>query len=113
MTNSLQAQATKEAQILAQQDVVINNLHLRGHTDARCKAKFDPKKHPLAKSFNTQVAEQTFSWFASFKHICRYMAKESYWIFVIGMFHERNKINLKRQSASRQKREQPQAGQVQ
>ena len=69
MTNPLRAQATKEAQVLAETDVVIDNLHLRGHTDARCKAKFDPKKHPLAKQFNTQLAAQTSSWFAKFKHI--------------------------------------------
>ena len=41
------------------------------------------------------------------------MPKESYWIFVLGKFNERNKINIKRQSALRQKHEQPQAGQVQ
>ena len=73
----------------------------KGHTDERCKSKFNPKLHPKAKNFNTQIAEQTFSWFARFKHIGRHMAKETYWIFVLGVFHMRNKIYLHRHHTKR------------
>ena len=92
VTNPLRAQASDEAKIVAHQDVIIDNCHLRGHTDPRCHAKFDPMKHPIAKDFNTQVAEQTFSWFGKYKHIGRYMMLVSYWVFIIGLFNERNLI---------------------
>ena len=61
MTNPLRAQASVEAKLLAQQDVVIDNCHLRGHTDIRCKKKFNAKLQRQAKKFNTEVAQQTFS----------------------------------------------------
>ena len=62
VTNTARANALPEAAIIAKQAVIIDNCHLRGHTDPRCKLKFDPKKHPLAKEFNTQVAEQKNAW---------------------------------------------------
>ena len=96
VTHQSRAKATPSAAIVALQDVVIDNMNLKGHTDERCKSKFNPKLHPKAKSFNTQVAEQTFNWFARFKHIGRHMAKETYWILILGLFHERNKIFLHR-----------------
>ena len=101
VTNKARATASPEAAIIAQQDVVIDNMHLTGHTDERCKSKFNPKLHPKAKLFNTQVAEQTFSWFSRFKHIGRHMGRVSYWIFIIGLFHERNKICLEKNKIKR------------
>ena len=71
VSNPDRALASPEAIIIANQDIIIDNCHLRGHIDPRCKENFDPKKHPLAKFFNMVVAEQTFSWFRKFKHIGR------------------------------------------
>ena len=99
ITKPARAQAAIEPEIISKQEVIIDNCHLRGHTDARCRAKFDPKKNKEAKHFNTQVAEQTFSWFGKFKHIGRHMGLESYWVFIIGLFHERNKVCIARQKA--------------
>ena len=104
VSNTERAQASPEAGIIAKQVVIIDNCHLRGHTDARCKEKFDPKKHPLAKSFNTQVAEQTFSWFGKYKHIGRYMMLISYWVFIIGAFNERNLVCVAKQKEKAKKR---------
>ena len=98
VTHPKRAGASPEAGIIARQTVIIDNCHLRGHSDPRCKEKFDPKKHPLAKDFNTQVAEQTFSWFHRFKHIGRYMALVSYWVFIIGNLNERNLITVSKQN---------------
>ena len=69
---------------------------IKGHTDPRCKELFDPSKNPKLKDVNTQVAEQTFSWFSKFKHIGRYMNRVIYWIFIIGMFHARNMLTVER-----------------
>ena len=99
ITEPARAQASIGPEIISKQEVIIDNCHLRGHTDARCRAKFDPKKNKEAKHFNTQVAEQTFSWFGKFKHIGRHMGLESYWVFIIGLFHERNKVCIARQKA--------------
>ena len=99
----MRAQASAEAKLLAQQDVVIDNCHLRGHTDIRRKKKFNAKLHRQAKKFNSQVAEQTFSWFSRFKHIGRHTARESYWDFILGLFHGRNKITLARHKARRER----------
>ena len=71
-------------------------MHLKGHVDPRCKKLFDPKKDKRVRNVNTQVAEQTFSWFSCIKHIGRYMNKVSYWIFKIGIFNMRNLITLRR-----------------
>ena len=101
VTNPSRANATASAAIVAQQDIDIDNMHLKGHTDKSCRINFSPKRHPVAKEFNTQVAEQTFSWFARFKHIGRHMSRESYWIFSLGLFHERNKIFAFRHQAKR------------
>ena len=95
-TYQVRAQSCPAALILSKQDVIIDNMHLKGHKDPRCKQKFDPKKHPIATNLNTQVAEQAFSWFSLYKHIGRYMNQERYWVFVIGMLHERNKVTLRR-----------------
>ena len=69
-------------------------MHLKGHKDPKCKKMFDPQKNNITKNVNIQVAEQTFSWFSRFKHIGTYMNYERYWIFVLGLLHERNKISL-------------------
>lgn len=86
---------------------MIDNLQLKGHKDPRCKKFFDPKKNKVTKNVNTQVAEQTFSWFSLFKHIGRYMNYERYWIFVLALLHERNKISIHRRKAreTRKKRQ--------
>lgn len=97
VSNQERAQVSPEAGIIAKQVVIIDNCHLRGHTDARCKEMFDPKKHPQAKDFNTQVAEQTFTWFGKYKHIGRYMGLVSYWVLVIGVFNERNLVSVSKQ----------------
>ena len=94
MTNLKRASASPEATIIASQTVIIDNFHLKGHSDARCKKLFNPRNHPLAKTFNTQVAEQTFHWFAKFKHIGRHMSLVSYWVFIIGLLNERNLISV-------------------
>ena len=101
VSNPSRSHVSKAAKILSEQDVIIDNAHLRGHKDPRCKEKFNPKKHPIAKHLNTQCAEQTFSWFHLFKHICRNMNRERYWIFMLGMLHERNKITIRRRAARR------------
>ena len=84
-------------QIVAEQDVIIDRCHLRGHTDPRFHEKFNPDKHPIAKFFNTEVAEQTFSWFGKVKHIGRCMMLESYWVFILGLLNERNIVCVGRQ----------------
>ena len=103
VTNPKRAEASREAGIISRQTVIIDNCHLRGHSDPRCKDKFDPKKHPLAKEFNTQVAEQTFSWFHRFKHIGRYMSLVSYWVFIIGLLNERNLICVSKQKVRKKR----------
>ena len=94
--NPIRANSTKASLILSKQDVVIDRLHIKGHKDPRCQKLFDSKKNKVTKNVNTQVAEQTFSWFSLYKHIGRYMNFEKYWIFVIGLLHERNKICIHR-----------------
>ena len=83
VSNPIRAQASAEVYIIAKQDVIIDNCHLRGHVDPRCKEKFDPKKQPLDKYFYTEVTEQTFSWSGKYKHIGRHMSLTYYWVFVI------------------------------
>ena len=97
MTNPIRANATPEAKLLAKQTVNTDNCPLMGHTDARYRERFNPKKYPPAKDLNTQVEEQTFSWFSKFKHMGRYMGLESYWVFIVGLINERNQICVHRQ----------------
>ena len=94
VTNLKRTSASPEATIIASQTVIIDNFHLKGHTDPRCKKLFNPKNHPLACTFNTQIAEQTFAWFAKYKHIGRHMSLVSYWVFIIALLNERNLICL-------------------
>ena len=42
VTNKARASASPEAAIIAQQDVVIDNMRLTGHTDARYKSEINP-----------------------------------------------------------------------
>ena len=101
--NPLRAQVSQEALTISRQPTIIDKTHLKGHTDPRCKKRFDPKKLPRMEKVNTQVAEQAFSWFSKFKHMGRYMNKEIYWVFVIVIFHARNVITVRR-SQERMKR---------
>ena len=103
VTNPKRVTVPPEASIIAKQTVIIDNFHLKGHSDKRCKDKFDPKKHPLAKDFNTTVAEQTFSWFHRYKHIGRYMGLVSYCVFIIGHLNERNLICVSRQKVRKER----------
>ncbi|CAG2200749.1 unnamed protein product [Mytilus edulis] len=41
---------------------IVDRLHLQNHKDARCKVTYDPSTIP--ESYNTMIAEQTFSWFS-------------------------------------------------
>lgn len=57
-TNPITANATPEAKVLVKQTIIIDSCHLKGHTDAKCRERFNPKKDPLAKDLNTQVASK-------------------------------------------------------
>ena len=101
VTNAKRASASPEAAIIATQTVIIDNFHLKGHTDPRCKKLFNPMTHPIATTFNTQVAEQTFHWFSRYKHIGRHMSLISYWVFIISLLNERNLISISKQHVRR------------
>ena len=100
--NAKRRKLNKAAERIAKQTTVIDNLHLKGHKDPRCKIKFNAKKNSRAKAYNTMIAEQAFSWFSLFKHMGRYMNRARYWIFIIGIIHERNNITRNRYLASKE-----------
>ena len=55
---------------------VIDVFHFRNHISPVCKELFSPAKLKADNpDFNTQVAEQTFSWIARYKHIVCAMNK--------------------------------------
>ena len=94
----------KAAGIVASQKTIIDNLHIKGHKDPKCKILFNAKKNKRSRNYNTMIAEQAFSWFSLFKHMGRYMNKARYWILIIGVLNERNNITRKRFRASKSRK---------
>ena len=71
---------------------IIDSLHIRNHTDKRCKGLYLPENvkmnHP---DFNTMAAEQTFVWLSRFKRILVAMGKTHHLFYLHRMVKIRNR----------------------
>ncbi|XP_052089781.1 uncharacterized protein LOC127726445 [Mytilus californianus] len=70
---------------------VVDRLHLQNHKDARCKVTYDPSTIP--ESYNTMIAEQTFSWFSRFKKIANSMTQTHHLFYIHRQIQRRNKYS--------------------
>ena len=52
---------------------IIDRLHLTNHVNPKCKVMYSPDQLPAG--YNTQAAEQTFSWLSRFKKIVNSMSQ--------------------------------------
>lgn len=70
---------------------VIDNLHIKNHTDKKCLDKYHPKK-VLEKNprFNLMTAEQTFAWLSRYKKIVCSMDKLHHMFFLHRLVCRRN-----------------------
>lgn len=46
-TNSKRSELTVQSRQLAEIDMAVDKMHMRGHIDSWCKDKCDPKKFPI------------------------------------------------------------------
>ena len=75
---------------------VIDVFHFRNHISPVCKELFSPAKLKADNpDFNTQVAEQTFSWIARYKHIVCAMNKTHHLFYLHRMVLRRNSYTSK------------------
>ncbi|CAG2201585.1 unnamed protein product [Mytilus edulis] len=70
---------------------IVDRLHLQNHKDARCKVTYDPSTIP--ESYNTMIAEQTFSWFSRFKKIANSMTQTHHLFYIHRQIQRRNKYS--------------------
>jgi len=71
--------------------VVIDRFHFRNHTDADCRAHYNPYDRPELKGVNTQICEESFSWLRGYSHIVRHMNKAHFMFFLLSMLDRHNK----------------------
>ena len=73
----------------------IDNFHLRNHRP-QCKRKNNLKNASDAdiQGVNSQICEQTFSWFSQFQRITRHMNADNFLVFVLCMCHFHNKRQM-------------------
>lgn len=43
--NSKRSQVSKESALIAEKEIVVDKMHMKGHTDSWCKTNCDPHKH--------------------------------------------------------------------
>lgn len=68
---------------------IIDRLHLKNHVNPQCKVKYSPEQLPAG--YNTQAAEQTFSWLSRFKKIVNSMTQTHHLFYVHRMIKRRNR----------------------
>lgn len=75
---------------------IIDKFHHRNHVNPECRVKFSPDAVKEANpSFNTQAAEQTFTWVSRFKHILCAMNKVHHLFYLHRMVRRRNEYTEK------------------
>ncbi|XP_063436561.1 uncharacterized protein LOC134717993 [Mytilus trossulus] len=70
---------------------IVDRLHLQNHKDVRCKVTYDPSTIP--ESYNTLIAEQTFSWFSRYKKIANSMTQTHHLLYIHRQIQRRNKYS--------------------
>lgn len=93
----------RNCQMYGKLNIVIDSMHMKGHTDHWCKQNCDPKWFPQLNNVsnkpltclhsylcictyiqvNTEVCEQTFSWLSRYRHIARHMNRTNFMFFVL------------------------------
>ncbi|WAR06262.1 hypothetical protein MAR_021631 [Mya arenaria] len=80
---------------------VIDRLHLSNHKNKKCHTKYNPDVLPAG--YNTQAAEQTFSWLGRFKKVVNSMTQMHHLFYLHRMIKRRNsytEICRKKQSGT-------------
>ena len=78
----------------------IDRFHLRNH-QKKCKQQFNINNASEdLKDINTQICEQTFSWFSQFKRVTRHMNGDNFMVFVLCMCHFHNKKQMQKLTES-------------
>ena len=72
---------------------IIDKLHLPNHKNRQCKVKYNPAILPA--DYNTQAAEQTFSWLSRFKKIVNSMTQLHHLFYLHRMIKRRNLYTAK------------------
>ena len=68
---------------------IVDRLHLQNHKDQNCKENYNPSTIP--ESYNTMIAEQTFSWFSRFKKIANSMTQTHHLFYIHRQIQRRNR----------------------
>ena len=83
--------------MLANVEMVVDKMHMRGHIDEWCKQNCDPRKFDaLAKvmvnvnltilfflKVDTEVCEQVFSWLSRYSHRTPKMSQHTFMFFIV------------------------------
>ena len=83
---------SNRTKLIASFKYFIDKFHLRNHRK-KCRKDFNIKlsDDEELKKINTQICEQTFSWFSQFKRVTRHMNADNFVVFVLCMCHFHNK----------------------
>ena len=63
--------------------MVIDKMHMRGHTDKRCQEHCDAAKFHALDKVDMEVREQVFSWLSRYAHITQKMNQHTFLFFLL------------------------------
>ena len=99
---------------LAQVEILVDKLHMRGHTDPWCKANCDASAFPeldkvrtmnnisaiyvhlILTQVDTEICEQCFSWLSKYAHITRRMKQSTFLFFLLYLCILHNEREIKK-----------------
>jgi len=90
---------TPQSTKLANTEIVIDKMHMAGHTDVWCHQHCDPKSFKELENVDTEVCEQHFSWLSKYARMSRRMDRNTFVFFIlyiIDMHNRREEQKLQR-----------------
>ena len=99
-TNAVRSSLTKQTKQLASVQMVVDKMHMKGHTDPWCKEHCDPSKfqalnkvyqiqstnlaiYTLNPQVDTEVCEQVFSWLSRYSKMTHKMSQHIFIFFLL------------------------------
>eukprot|EP00058_Branchiostoma_floridae_P001186 XP_002586674.1 hypothetical protein BRAFLDRAFT_105480 [Branchiostoma floridae] len=88
--NPARADATETTRRLANMEMLVDRMHMRGHVDPWCKKHCGTWRFEDLDLVNTEVCEQVFSWLSRFNRMTKHMNQHRFMFFLLYISHLHN-----------------------
>lgn len=92
--NPTRSSTTEQSKQLASVEMVVDKMHMRGHTDKWCQQHCDAAKFQQLDNVDTEVCKQVFSWLSRYSHITQKMSQHTFLFFILYLcdLHNRREV---------------------